>query len=246
MKPKVLRSQLEILRSKKAFSYKTDVFLPALLVSLAVHGSFLGTAAMSPAAPQFAVRNAPHSMEVVLAEEHPVPASVKNARREPLVAEEGEIAPSKTVLESEGSADPIPAPRRDSAESTASSTAMTDGLPVKKDNQPQGARTLTRPLYHQNPSPPYPQIARRKEWEGTVFLRVLVDKTGLVRDIAVEKSSGHRLLDKTAMETVMKWRFLPARSNRVPFASWVTIPVQFKLVSEIKATAGSAEHSAQQ
>ena len=51
-----------------------------------------------------------------------------------------------------------------------------------------------------NPPPKYPMLARRRGWEGTVQLSVLVLEDGRVGDISVLTSSGHPLLDDTALK----------------------------------------------
>ncbi|MCG2775049.1 MAG: TonB family protein, partial [Desulfobacterales bacterium] len=47
-----------------------------------------------------------------------------------------------------------------------------------------------RPMYRTNPSPHYPRLARKRGYEGTVVLEVLVDSNGRVKDLQVFKSGG--------------------------------------------------------
>lgn len=80
--------------------------------------------------------------------------------------------------------------------------------------------------------PPYPAIARRRGWEGTVLLRVRVDEHGRPREVAIERSSGHALLDRSASEHVLaRWRFQPALLDGRPTSAWARVPVSFKLQS---------------
>jgi len=80
-----------------------------------------------------------------------------------------------------------------------------------------------------NPPPQYPVLARRRGWEGTVHLLVLVFANGRVGDITIEKSSGYPLLDKTALKAVTRYRFVPGRQGDHPVAMQVRIPVNFRL-----------------
>lgn len=79
-------------------------------------------------------------------------------------------------------------------------------------------------------APVYPQLAREAGVEGTVMVHLLVDKTGVVRDVRVVKSIP--MLDVAAVECVRRWRFKPALSNDRPIAVWVAAPVRFALADD--------------
>lgn len=85
------------------------------------------------------------------------------------------------------------------------------------------------PRYDTNPKPPYPDAARRRGQEGLVVLSVLVLKDGSVGRVKVLKSSGYDLLDSSALETVAKWRFIPAKVGDEPIEMEVQVPIRFKL-----------------
>ncbi len=80
-----------------------------------------------------------------------------------------------------------------------------------------------------NPKPHYPLLARNKGIEGRVVVNVLVSAQGTVKTISVGQSSGSRLLDKAALQTVKKWRFHPVLHNGKAVPSSETVPVVFKL-----------------
>jgi len=88
---------------------------------------------------------------------------------------------------------------------------------------------FSRVNYADHPKPEYPERARREGWEGTVLVRVLVDQKGRSKRVELSRSSGFEILDQTAIETVKKWRFQPARSGESAVESWVNIPVVFRL-----------------
>jgi protein TonB len=85
------------------------------------------------------------------------------------------------------------------------------------------------PRYESNPLPPYPRLARQNRWEGTVRLRARVTAGGVVETVALERSSGHAALDRSALDGVQQWRFIPATHGGVPVACEVSIPVAFRL-----------------
>ena len=78
--------------------------------------------------------------------------------------------------------------------------------------------------------PPYPRLALRDGIEGTVQLLVLVDETGHVLEVKVERSSGDHQLDTAAREHVLRhWLFQPAQRNGVPMRAWARAPIEFRL-----------------
>ncbi|MFA6009333.1 MAG: energy transducer TonB [Desulfobacteraceae bacterium] len=85
------------------------------------------------------------------------------------------------------------------------------------------------PLYSHNPPPLYPQSARVRRLEGTVELNVLVDTKGRVRDLNLRRSSGYKVLDRAAMDSVKEWRFEPGKTSCCPMEMWVVVPMVFKL-----------------
>lgn len=81
--------------------------------------------------------------------------------------------------------------------------------------------------YLDNPKPPYPTLSRKLGETGKVFLRVLVKVDGTVKDIELHRSSGFERLDRSAMNTVQTWRFVPARQGNKPVDGWVIVPINF-------------------
>ena len=118
-------------------------------------------------------------------------------------------------------------------------TAITDV--TEKHVQPVAAaappppppETVTAPFgragYLNNPPPEYPAVAARQRWEGTVLLRVRVLSTGKVETIEVAKSSGHKILDDEAVQTVRNWLFMPSRRGAMAIDGWATVPIEFKI-----------------
>lgn len=74
----------------------------------------------------------------------------------------------------------------------------------------------------------YPELARTARVEGTVYLKVLVDKEGKPRQVHVFKSDAE-VFNEAAKESAMKSTYSPAISDGNPVACWVIVPYQFKL-----------------
>ncbi|WP_281851947.1 energy transducer TonB [Dyella sp. GSA-30] len=76
----------------------------------------------------------------------------------------------------------------------------------------------------------YPKDGITRHLEGTVLLRVLVDETGKPIDVVIEKSSGQRILDRSAQDQVLqKWLFQPAVVQGQHVKAWARVPVTFNL-----------------
>jgi protein TonB len=138
-----------------------------------------------------------------------------------------------------------PRPTPPVAPTTVSQAPVTDTTPVMdtgtefaiptddgavEDTFDTGAPTLQTLAYDVHPAPRYPRQALRQRLEGTVTLRVLVDEQGWPKEVEVERSSGHRELDRAAREQVLaKWRFHPAQAQGRAVRAYALVPIAFSL-----------------
>ena len=83
--------------------------------------------------------------------------------------------------------------------------------------------------YLRNPAPTYPPLSRRMGEEGKVILRVSVSAEGSAENVDIKTSSGSQRLDDAAVNTVKRWKFIPAKRGETPVQSWVLVPIIFKL-----------------
>lgn len=113
----------------------------------------------------------------------------------------------------------------DSAAETASEKKPVDGNP--------GAAAVYMPNADaselNNPKPPYPAISRRLGEQGRVILKACVSSIGGIDSLNLIKSSGFDRLDRIALETVQRWKFIPARRGQQPVAMCYQLPIQFTL-----------------
>lgn len=83
--------------------------------------------------------------------------------------------------------------------------------------------TAIRPLA----PPAYPADAQNEGVEGTVVLVVDLAPDGRVADAGIERSSGDRRLDASALAAVRGWTFRPEMQAGKPVATRVRVPIQF-------------------
>jgi TonB family protein len=80
-----------------------------------------------------------------------------------------------------------------------------------------------------NHAPPYPKKSQRRGEQGKVVIAVEVSANGEAAQAILITSSGYPRLDKAALETVLKWRFIAGKKAGVPQKMWVNIPINFVL-----------------
>ena len=83
--------------------------------------------------------------------------------------------------------------------------------------------------YLNNPPPPYPPLSKRLGEQGRVVVRVYISTDGIASRAEVQKSSGYPRLDETAVQTVLRWRYVPGKRAGVPEAMWYSVPISFVL-----------------
>jgi protein TonB len=135
---------------------------------------------------------------------------------------EDEAVPAENNLSAEPTADAAadpapsfpPSPMGERRKSQAAAPALSDG----------GGPSLS----DGNPLPVYPIIARRRGLEGQTLLKVEVSATGSA-NVSLVRSSGHEVLDSSALAAVKDWRFRPATKNGVSVAGELAVPVTFRL-----------------
>lgn len=105
--------------------------------------------------------------------------------------------------------------------------------PSTNNQTNKSEEVLTPPITHakhlHNPPPPYPKQSRRLGEQGRVVLAVEIDINGVASQAMISISSGYPRLDRTAVKTVLKWRFIAGKSDGMPKKMWVHIPINFIL-----------------
>lgn len=116
--------------------------------------------------------------------------------------------------------------------------ATIDGGPVpgggvaiqQEDNEPPPPFVVYErpPEAVKRVQPKYPDLAARAGLEGTVWVKIWVDKEGKPRRALVVKTEAE-IFNQPATEAAMQWAFTPAMMKSGPVSVWVSIPFHFKL-----------------
>jgi periplasmic protein TonB len=118
-----------------------------------------------------------------------------------------------------GIAEPQPAP--------PPVTAPVAAAPAPPPATPRVELPVSDADYLHNPKPAYPPASRRLGEKGKVVLRVLIGVDGTAQDATVLQSSGYDRLDRTALQAVRQWRYVPGKRGGVPEPMWVKVPINF-------------------
>lgn len=216
-----------------------------LVLVLALHGVLFAVLWWSPREP-VVLAEQPVLMAALIVKEMPQEVSPQEQPPKPLPAKPKPVVtnvpmpkvlaalPTEATVEPETLPEPVFEPVHEPVEPTPVAppvaVAPAEPAPVAVAPPPVIPPRFDA-QYLDNPAPSYPLLSRRLREQGTVMLRVYVQPTGLPADIELKQSSGHARLDEVALNTVKRWRFVPARQNDTAVAGWVVVPITFSLRS---------------
>jgi len=80
-----------------------------------------------------------------------------------------------------------------------------------------------------NAPPPYPPLSKRLGEQGKVVVRAFIETNGTASQAELHSASGYERLDQAALQTVLKWRYVPGKRAGVPEAMWFNVPITFVL-----------------
>lgn len=172
------------------------------------------------------------------------PPSITNTSAAPAIS-----VAAPTVKPSIGIPVPVPDAEINPEQTIATQTEMAEAAPVSDmgDGGSGGVAVIESDIQIEDDGPPpdfvafekapevvksvtpkYPELARRAGMEGTVFVRVWVDKEGKVRKVEIQKSDAE-IFNEPAIQAAEQMVFTPAVQGGSPVSVWVAMPFKFKL-----------------
>jgi protein TonB len=107
--------------------------------------------------------------------------------------------------------------------------AIEKDIKIEEDGPPPDFVPFEKgPQIVKKTSPVYPEIARKAGLEGTVWVKIWVDKQGKAKKVVIQKSASE-IFDQAAVDAAMQMVFTPAMMQNGPVDVWVSIPFHFKL-----------------
>ena len=105
---------------------------------------------------------------------------------------------------------------------------MTSGVSFSDDTFSAGE--LDRPLTAVSRIPPvYPMTAKRRNIEGWVQVRFVVDEEGKVETVSILDESPPGVFDRAVIDCVSSWRFEPGTIGGIPVRAVAETTIRFEL-----------------
>lgn len=143
----------------------------------------------------------------------------------PVAVPDAEVSPEQTIATQQELSQAV----SNVGEGSGTGGAVVEqDIKVENEEPPEFVPYEKIPEVVKQVAPKYPDLAARAGVEGTVYVKVWVDKEGKVRKAVILKSDSE-LFNQPAIEAVQQWVFTPALMNNGPVDVWMTVPIRFKL-----------------
>lgn len=144
----------------------------------------------------------------------------------PVPVPDAEVSPEQTIAtQQELSAIQSPVIAQQSG---GEQVQIEQDIQIDEEEPPDFVPVEKQPVPVKQVQPDYPEIARRAGVEGTVWVKILVDKEGKAKKAVVMKSDAE-IFNEPAIAAALQWVFTPAMMNNGPVAVWAAVPFRFKL-----------------
>lgn len=204
---------------------------------LSISLSFVEPPAQRPVKAAAPTRSRPHRVQPVWPQDR-VESIVP--KREALPEPKNAPPARQNEPEKHASTDPVlepkgvtlsPSPESDQTPDGAITRAQPDDRPDSSAPAQVRALLLTDLKRHFD----YPPLARRRGWEGVVWLSVTVKPDGMLDHILVTRSSGYAVLDRSAVAAMRRvGPLVEARHWFRKQALELSLPVIYRLIDEVR------------
>ncbi|HLB01106.1 MAG TPA: TonB family protein [Bacteroidota bacterium] len=143
----------------------------------------------------------------------------------PVPVPDAEVNPEQTIATQQELSD-IQSPAISTGDANGN-VAIEQDINIDED-PPDFVPVEVQPVPIKQVTPDYPEIARRASVEGTVWVKILVDKEGRAKKAVIMKTD-NEIFNENAIKAALGWVFTPAMMNNGPVAVWAAVPFRFKL-----------------
>ena len=166
--------------------------------------------------------------------QQPTAAPPPKPQQEPkkkTVPEKSAQAPTPPQKQQQQSTPPSPAQSKSETQTASAAVAPAtnsgaSGTPIQTDI---GKLVV---VYQPDADAYYPSFSKRTGEQGEVVVRLIIDETGSVEDIALLRSSNVPRLDRAASEIRKRYRFKPYLVNGIPTRISTNLLIKFNLKSQ--------------
>lgn len=157
----------------------------------------------------------------------PPPPKPKQEQQKKTVDEKSTQAPSPPQTQQQTPAPPAPQSRSESQAPNATvapaTTPGSSGTPIQTDI----GKLIV--VYQPDADAYYPSFSKRSGEQGEVVVKLIIDETGSVEDVALMRSSSFPRLDRAASEIGRRYRFKPFLVNGSPQRISTNLLIKFNL-----------------
>jgi protein TonB len=213
----------------------------ALVSAIALHGLIIGGYYLSQVLGQ--EEEPTMTVRIMKYSELGPPPSITNAEAAPQVAvsvpvakptvgipvpvPDAEVSPEQTIA-TQQELSQVAAPSVGTGGEGTGNTQIQQDIKIEDEEPPDFVPVEKQPIPVKQVTPDYPEFAKRISAEGTVWVKIWVDKEGKPKKAVVMKSD-NELFNDSATKAAMQFVFTPAVMNNGPVAVWVAVPFRFKL-----------------
>ena len=155
------------------------------------------------------------------------PPKPKQEQQKKTVDEKSTQAPTPPQTQQQAPTPPAPQSKSESQTPNAavapSSTSGSSGTPIQTDI---GKLVVA---YQPDADAYYPSFSKRSGEQGEVVVRLIIDESGIVEDVAILRSSSFPRLDRAASEIGRRYRFKPFLVNGAPARISTNLLIKFNL-----------------
>jgi protein TonB len=155
------------------------------------------------------------------------PPRPKQEQQKKTVDEKSTQAPSPPQTQQQTPTPPAPQSKSESQAPNATvapaTTSGSSGTPIQTDI---GKLVV---VYQPDADAYYPSFSKRSGEQGEVVVRLIIDETGSVEDVALMRSSSFPRLDRAATEIGRRYRFKPFLVNGSPQRISTNLLIKFNL-----------------
>ncbi len=144
----------------------------------------------------------------------------------PVPVPDAEVSPEQTIA-TQQELSQVQAPSIGTGTGTGTAQIQQD-IKIEDEAPPDFVPYEKGPVEVKVVQPEYPEIAKKAGIEGTVWVKIWVDKEGKPKKVVKLKSDAE-IFDDPAIKAAYQFVFTPAVMNNGPVAVWVSVPFHFKL-----------------
>ena len=156
------------------------------------------------------------------------PPKPKQEQKKKTVEEKSNQAPTPPQNQQQAATPPTPQQSKSDTQTQSATVAPAtnsgaSGTPIQTDI---GKLVV---VYQPDADAYYPSFSKRSGEQGEVVVRLIIDETGIVEDVALLRSSSFPRLDRAATEIGRRYRFKPFLVNGSPSRISTNLLIKFNL-----------------